>query len=209
MRLRLVCFGLAVTAVLLGDWNCLAQGPRADADTRQGGPQETKYRGGLVTPPLPKPEFTLTDTKGAKFDFRAKTDGYVTLLFFGYTRCTSVCPMQMATLAGAIRKMPREVTDRIKIVFVSTDPAHDNPTALRKWLGNFDTSFIGLTGTEAGVKGAQVAAKVPSGGPAEHAAFIIAYTKDNRGHLIYPDGITQADWLHDLPQLASETWIQH
>jgi protein SCO1 len=209
MRLRLICFGLAVTLVLLGNVHCLEQGPMADADTRQGGQQDTAYRGGLVTPPLPKPEFTLTDTAGRPFDFRVKTDGYVTLLFFGYTQCASVCPMQMATLAAAMKKLPSGVRDRIKVVFVTTDPAHDNPTALRTWLGHFDKSFIGLTGTEAGVKAAQMAAKVPSGGPAEHAAFVLAYSKDNRGHLIYPDGITQGDWLHDLPQLASEAWTQH
>jgi cytochrome oxidase Cu insertion factor (SCO1/SenC/PrrC family) len=44
-----------------------------------------QYRGGLVSPPLPKPSFTLVDTSGARFDFRAKTENYVTLLFFGYT----------------------------------------------------------------------------------------------------------------------------
>jgi len=30
------------------------------------------YRGGLVTPPLPKPGFTLTDTSGSTFDFRLR-----------------------------------------------------------------------------------------------------------------------------------------
>src|SRR5204863_2245902 len=30
------------------------------------------YRGGLVTPPLPKPTFVLTDTSGAAFDFRQR-----------------------------------------------------------------------------------------------------------------------------------------
>lgn len=202
------CCLLALWLLLGTGSPTLAQGPRAYTDTGHGGLQETAYRGGLVTPPLPKPQFTLTDTKGAPFDFRAKTDGYVTLLFFGYTQCTSVCPMQMATLTGAMKKLPRDVTDRIRVVFVTTDPAHDNPAALRAWLNHFDKSFIGLTGTEAGVTAAQRAANVPSGGVAEHAAFILAYTKDNRGHLIYPDGVTQADWLHDLPQLASETWIQ-
>jgi protein SCO1 len=160
-----------------------------------------------VTPPLPKPKFTLTDTSGTPFDFRASTDGYVTLLFFGYTHCTSVCPMQMAYLAGAMRQMPKDVADRLKVVFVTTDPTRDNPRLLRTWLHHFDKNFIGLTGSEAGVKAAQVAANVPSGGgAAEHAAFVLAYTRDNLGHLIYPAGISQADWLHDLPQLGSEAW---
>jgi len=57
------------------------------------------YRGGVVTPPLPKPGFVLTDTSGAAFDFRQRTEGYVTLLFFGYTNCPDQCPMHMANLA--------------------------------------------------------------------------------------------------------------
>jgi protein SCO1 len=184
-----------------------AQAPIVAADASQGGRLEARYRGGVVTPPLPKPKFTLTDTSGAPFDFRAGTDGYVTLLFFGYTHCTSVCPMQMAYLAGAMRQMPKDVADRFKVVFVTTDPTRDNPRLLRTWLNHFDKSFIGLTGSEAGVKAAQVAANVPSGGGgAEHAAFVLAYTRDNLGHVIYPAGISQADWLHDLPQLASEAW---
>lgn len=122
MKLRLFCLGLAPLLVLLSNNPCLAQATRAEADTRQGGLQDSAYRGGLVTPPLPKPKFTLTDTSGTPFDFRTKTDGYVTLLFFGYTHCTSVCPTQMAFLAGAMRKMPKEVAERYKVVFVTTGP---------------------------------------------------------------------------------------
>jgi protein SCO1/2 len=112
----------------------------------------------------------------------------------------------MGYLAAAMRTMPKDVADRLKVVFVTTDPAHDNPRLLRAWLNHFDKTFIGLTGSEAEVKAAQVAAKVPAfaGNPAEHAAFVLAYTRDNLGHVIYPAGITQADWLHDLPQLAKE-----
>jgi len=207
MRLRLFCLGLAAWLFVLGNKPCLAQAPGAETDTRQGVSREAAYRGGLVTPPLPKPGFTLRDTSGVPFNFRAGTDGYVTLLFFGFTHCTSVCPTQMAYLAAAMRRMPKNVAERFKVVFVTTDPAHDNPRELRTWLDHFDKSFIGLRGSEAEVKAAQVAAKLPaSDDPAEHAAFVLAYTKDNLGHVIYPSGITQADWLHDLPQLAREAW---
>jgi len=161
-----------------------------------------------VTPALPKPSFTLTDTSGAAFDFKGGTDGYVTLLFFGYAHCVTVCPTQMAYLAGAMRKLPREVTDQIKVVFVTTDPAQDNPRLLRAWLNHFDKSFIGLTGSAADVEAAEVASMIPrtTANPAEHAAFVLAYTKDNLGHVIYPAGVTQSDWLHDLPQLANARW---
>src|ERR1700737_5504376 len=75
------------------------------------------YRGGLVTPPLSKPAFVLTDTSGAAFDFRQRTEGYVTLLFFGYTNCPDQCPMHMANLGAALKNVPAPIADQIKLVF--------------------------------------------------------------------------------------------
>src|SRR5712691_6602705 len=126
------------------------------------------YRGGLVTPPLPKPGFTLTDTSGATFDFRLKTEGYITLLFFGYANCPDVCPLHMANIAVALKKFPSGFADQVKLVFVTTDPARDSAKTLRSWLDHFDKRFIGLTGTEAAIG---------------HSSFVLAYTKDNLAHL--------------------------
>ena len=36
--------------------------------------------------------------------------------------------------------------------------------------------------------------------------FVLAYTKDNLAHVIYPGGVTQKDWEHDLPVLVKEAW---
>src|SRR5512140_1921936 len=83
------------------------------------------YRGGLVTPPLPKPRFVLNDTSGAAFDFRQRTEGYVTLLFFGYTYCPDQCPMHMANLGAALKKLPAGTAEHVKLVFVTTDRASD------------------------------------------------------------------------------------
>jgi len=173
------------------------------------------YRGGLVTPPLPKPKFVLTDTSGAPFDFWRDTEGSVTLLFFGYAQCPDECPLHMSNIATALKRMPPGLGDHIKVVFVTTDPARDTPKLLRAWLNQFDKRFIGLTGNEAAVGAAQRAAGVPAatkisraGGhyAVGHANFVLAYTGDNLAHVIYPGGITQQDWLHDLPQLVHETW---
>ena len=173
------------------------------------------YRGGLVSPPLPKPQFTLTDTAGAAFDFGARTQGYVTLLFFGYTHCPDMCPMQMHIIAQAFRKLPASLADQFKVVFVTTDPARDSPQAMRTWLDNFDKRFIGLTGTNAAIDAAQIAANLspakksavrPDGAyDVGHAAFVLAYTKDNLAHVIYPVGVDLDDWVHDLPYLANES----
>ena len=176
--------------------------------------QAGAWRGGVVTPPLPKPAFILTDTSGAAFDFKQRTEGYVTLLFFGYTSCPDQCPMHMANLGAALKKLPAGITDQVKLVFVTTDPARDSPQALRHWLDLFDRRFIGLTGTERAIEAVEHAAGVPSAtkaGPANgnygvsHANFVLAYSKDNLAHLIYPGGVSTDDWVHDLPLLSKNT----
>jgi protein SCO1 len=196
MRLahRIAPLGLALA------WLCAAQ----------------QYRGGLVSPPIPKPSFTLVDTSGAPFDFRAKTRGYVTLLFFGYTSCPDVCPLQMGTVAQALKVLPAEQANRFKVVFVTTDPERDTGRVLRAWLDHFDRRFIGLTGSMAAIHQAQLASNVDPAQKAgtlsdgsygmNHSAWILAYTTDNLAHVIYPAGVKQQDWVHDLPLLAKETW---
>src|SRR5579871_4685154 len=211
MRLR-VCGSLAVLSLLVLDVavDSRAQARKADTISRRAAERlEAEYRGGLVTPPLPKPNFTLTDTTGAKFDFRSRTDGYVTLLFFGYTHCPDICPMHMSFLGSAFKRLPKDVADQFRIVFVTTDPDRDTPRLLRSWLNQFGTQMVGLTGEKTEVQAAQRAANVPvaKGAPTyDHSAFVLAYSRDNRAHVIYPAGVSQADWLHDLPLLAKDSW---
>src|SRR5262249_42459581 len=142
-------------------------------------------RGGLVTPPLPRPRFVLEDTRGAPFDFWSRTRGSVTLLFFGYTKCPDQCPLHMANIGKALRKLPTEVADRVTLVFVTTDPMRDTPDTLRRWLDLFDKRFVGLTGSEAAVAAVQKAAGVPVASRRDstnasysvmHANFVLAYT---------------------------------
>lgn len=196
---------LLLFASLLSSW----------PDPARAQPAPAAYLGGLISPPLPKPRFTLTDTAGAPFDFGAKTEGYVTLLFFGYTRCPDACPLHVANIAMGIRKLPTNVQDQIKLVFVTTDPRRDEPRVLRSWLDHFDRRFIGLTGSDAAIEAAQRAAGLPparrtvrSGDhdPVGHANVVLAYGKDDLAHLMYPGGVTAQDWSHDLPQLVSARW---
>ncbi|MBZ5644773.1 MAG: SCO family protein [Acidobacteriia bacterium] len=207
-------------AILPGTVLCgAAQAPKNTPEPAAAGTGKTEYNGGLVSPPLPKPKFTLTDTSGAAFDFSAKTRGYTTLLFFGYTHCPDMCPLEMLTIAQAFKKIPPAIADRFKVVFVTTDPGRDTPQALRAWLDHFDKRFIGLTGDQAAIDAAQVAANltpakkslVRADGNYEvgHSTFVFAYTKDNLAHLVYPAGMKEEDLAHDLPFLATETWTNH
>ena len=216
MKLRPACACVVFLACMLcAGESVWSQTPTRTARSEQVRVQQVTYRGGLVTPPLPKPRIVLTDTSGNEFDLRSKTQGYITLLFFGYTHCPDICPLHMAYLAAALKKLPPGVADQIKVVFVTTDPARDTRQQLRTWLDHFDKHFIGLNGNETEVVAAQAATglapaakSVSADGVADfaHAAFVIAYTKDNLGHLIYPSGIAEQDWVHDLPGLVGEAW---
>ena len=180
--------------------------PAADRPLSPGG-----FVGAELIPPRPKPEFVLTGTDGRLYDFRRGTDGYLTLLFFGYTHCPDVCPVHMANIAAVLKRLPVDVGRAVRVVFVTTDPARDTPARLREWLVAFDPSFIGLTGTPKELEQVQQTAGVmpaepdTTAGPdytVGHAAQVIAYTPDNLERVMYPFGTRQADWAHDIPLLV-------
>jgi hypothetical protein len=104
----------------------------------------------------------------------------------------------------------RSVKDGVNSLSKACKSAREEATRiqLRAWLNHFDRSFIGLTDAEVDLDAAQTAAHVPfvKGSPDGHAAFVVAYTADNLAHVIYPVGISEAAWVHDLPRLATETW---
>ena len=121
----------------------------------------------------------------------------------------------MANIASSLQQLPTEIGEQVKVVFVTTDPARDSAPVLRAWLDNFDRRFIGLTGSEAAITAAQRAAYLaPARKTAHtdhdygvsHASFVLAYTKDNLAHVIYPGGVTSVDWAQDLPLLVKEAW---
>jgi len=173
------------------------------------------YRGVLVTPPLEKPALTFTDTSGRPYDLVRETEGTVTLLYLGYTHCPDVCPMHMVDLNAVLAKLPGDISAKIKVVFVTVDPERDTPEALGRWLGAFNSSFIGLTPDaptlarllyEFGM-GEPHRTDLGSGNYAvSHAAYVMAFTPDNLAHTVYPSGVTREDWAHDLTRLVKEGW---
>jgi protein SCO1/2 len=175
----------------------------------------------VVTPPTPKPDFTLADTEGNPYDFLEETDGYLTYLYFGYTYCPDICPSHMADIAAVIKRQP-DLGEKVKVVFVTVDPDRDTPARLRTWLDLFDEDFIGLRGDpaeiEAATKGAlgELWFPIEKSTPADggegyimsHAAFVQLYTLDNLSHIVYPFGVPQSGYEWDLTKLIKEGWTE-
>lgn len=108
-----------------------------------------------------------TDTIGGPFELvNAKgetvTDKDVitepSIVYFGYTFCPDVCPMDSARNADAI-DMLAERGHSVTPVFISIDPDRDTPEAVGDFAENLHEKMIGLTGSLEQVKAASKAYK--------------------------------------------------
>lgn len=95
--------------------------------------------------------FTLTDQDGKT---RTDTDfmGKYRIVYFGYTYCPDVCPVDMARLVAGWRAFSTANPTRaakVVPVFISVDPERDTPAVLKAFVSAFDPKVVGLTGTPA------------------------------------------------------------
>jgi protein SCO1/2 len=112
-----------------------------------GAASADKLKSGVFEPPRAAPEIALAAADGSAFKL-ANYRGKVVVLEFGYTHCADVCPVSLASLAQARKKMGAAAAG-LQVVFITVDPARDTAPHLREYLAKFDPSFVGLTGTQA------------------------------------------------------------
>ena len=70
------------------------------------------------------------------------SQGKWALLYFGYTSCPDVCPIDLSKINMAYQLM--ENKDKMQVVFISVDPERDIGK-LDKFASAFNPSFLGLT----------------------------------------------------------------
>lgn len=75
------------------------------------------------------------------------------ILYFGYTFCPDVCPLDTARNAFAVELLEDEGY-LAQPVFVSVDPKRDTPEVLAEFAAVFHPRMIGLTGSEEQVRAA-------------------------------------------------------
>jgi protein SCO1 len=105
----------------------------------------TTLTGAVIDPPAPAPDLQLSDQFGKPFSIGGQR-GKVVLLYFGYTNCPDECPLTMAHLKLVHDRLGSRAKD-LQVIMVTTDPARDTPQALAEFMGKFDPSFLGLTGS--------------------------------------------------------------
>lgn len=140
---------LAVAALLGGSFWYIQMKKSGDvyADCREGA-----VGGGSIGGP-----FTLVDETG-----KTVTDAEVitkpSLVYFGYTFCPDVCPMDSARNADAVDILEEKGFD-VQPVFISIDPERDTPEVVADFTANIHPKMLGLTGTVDQVKAASMSYK--------------------------------------------------
>jgi protein SCO1 len=161
-------------------------------------------KAGMLSPVMPAPPLEVEGTDGRAVDL-ARFRGKVVLVAFGFSHCGEVCPITLATLAGARKKLGAEAAD-VQVVYVTVDPERDTAAQMKKYLANFDPTFIGGVGTPEQIDAAQKkwgvsSKKIPHGDgnyTVGHSSSI--YMIDRAGGLraVMPYGRGVDDFVHDL-----------
>ena len=157
----------------------------------------------LVYPePRAVPEFKLVRGDGGAYA-RADLEGVWTVLFFGYTHCPDVCPVTLALYKELEQQLRREPAARpVRLVFVSVDPARDDPAALTAYAGYFSKEIVTATGPDEqllpltralGVVYARGEPDARGDYPVDHSAGLLLIDPDARLRaLIRPPLVAQA-----------------
>ncbi|MEX0317637.1 MAG: SCO family protein [Ruegeria sp.] len=141
-----------VLAIGLGAIWLLTMGGRSDDQFAQC--RSSQIAGGADTIGGP---FELVNGKG-----ETVTDADVitepALIYFGYTFCPDVCPLDTARNAEAIDVLAGR-GQSVTPVFISIDPGRDTPEVVGDFAFNLHEKMIGLTGSPEQVKAASKAYK--------------------------------------------------
>lgn len=143
--------------------------------------------------------FTLADEAGETVTSAEVIDG-PTLIYFGYTFCPDVCPVDAAVMAQA-SDILAEQGDPVNTVFISIDPARDTPEVMDDYTANLHPDMLGLTGSAEQIAEAAKAYKVyykkadddPEFYLMDHSAFIYLATAGDRFLDVFRHGTSPQD----------------
>ena len=93
--------------------------------------------------------FTLVDSSGKTVRW-SDFDGKYRIVYFGYTYCPDVCPLDMQRLMqgfAAYKEAHPNLAAQIVPMFISVDPERDTPEVVGEFSHAFSDDLLGLTGT--------------------------------------------------------------
>lgn len=117
---------------------------------QQGGQSDAPERPPLTGAAIGGP-FSLINQNGERVTDQTFAGKY-RLMYFGYTFCPDVCPVDLQRLMSGYRlleKQAPEIAAKLQPIFISIDPERDTPQVMKPYVAAFHPKLMGLTGTPA------------------------------------------------------------
>lgn len=134
--------------------------------------------------------FTLTDGDG-----RTVTDrdfaGKYRIVYFGYTFCPDVCPVDVQTIGAGLKAFERRdaaKAGQVVPIFITVDPDRDTPPVVKAFVANFHPRMVGLTGTPQAIADVAKAYGIffQKKDPAPGGGYMVDHSR--QAYLMGPDG---------------------
>ena len=109
-------------------------------------------------------EFSLTNHKGEPVTDKDFLGKYM-IVYFGYTFCPDVCPMDLQIMADAMSLLPPEELEQVNPVFITIE-----------YVSYFHDDMIGLTGTNEQVDSIKKAYRVYAAKADDSADYLVDHT---------------------------------
>lgn len=158
--------------------------------------------------------FTLLNTEGKEVN-SAEFAGKYLLVYFGYTFCPDICPVDIMVLSQAVEQLGEKAPEIVPI-FITVDPARDTPQHLKNYMTSFSSRIVALSGTleqtDAAAKAYRVYySKVVEPGKendpdylVDHSAF--TYLMDRKGKYVthFAHGTSAADMAKAVSEILDK-----
>ncbi|MBA3661240.1 MAG: SCO family protein [Gammaproteobacteria bacterium] len=172
---------------------------------------------GIVFPvPRDIKTFDLLKHNQASFkpvDFR----NHWTLLFFGFTHCTTICPTTLHMLKNAYTELhPRY--PNLQVILVSLDPHRDTLTELAAYTTSFHSDFVGVTGklqeirklqSQLGVFAARDEATSDDDYQIQHTSSVMLINPQGKWAGLFQYGMSSKEFVHAFNEAMQKQMHDH
>ncbi|MEJ5093429.1 MULTISPECIES: SCO family protein [Sphingomonas] len=134
--------------------------------------------------------FALTDGAGKTVrdtDFA----GRYRIVYFGYTFCPDVCPVDLQKIAAGLKAFEgahADLAPKVVPIFITVDPERDTPEVVGRYVAAFHPRMVGLTGTPQAIAQVARAYAVPFAKRREAGATEYLMDHGTQAYLMGPDG---------------------
>ena len=113
-----------------------------------------------------------------------------TLIYFGYTFCPDVCPIDLSRNAEAVAMLEDRGIDTVEPVFITVDPERDTVEQVAAYTDFMHDRMLGLTGSQEAIDAAIRAYRVYARkAPAEDEWYLVDHSSFS--YLMAPGGLLE------------------